>query len=105
MMESRERWGMRGVEVVPVSASASDDAEDDVEEGEGEIGGVVCVPVSRWKSSVGSEVVDEASLSSTPPWAWSLVAWEIRGSGITETTLSSFVLRVERLEEAVSKRE
>lgn len=103
MMERRVWWALMVVEAV--LGSGSDEADDEVEDRERESWGVVCVPVSRWKSSVGSEVVDEASSSSTPLWGWYLVGCDECGSGITETTSSSFVFRVERLEEALSKRE
>lgn len=103
MMERRAWWALMLAEAV--LASVSDEADDEVEERERESWGVVCVPVSRWKSSVGSEVVDEAPSLSTSLWVWSLVGCEECGSGITDTTSSSFVLRVERLDRAVSKRE
>lgn len=103
MMERRVWCALMEAELVLVTGS--DEAEDEVEEEERESWGVVCVPVSRWKSSVGSEVVDEASSSSAPLWVWSFGGGEECGSGITETTASNFVLRVERLEDAVSKRE
>lgn len=102
-MERRVWWALTIAEAV--LGSASDEADDEVEEGERESWGVVCVPVSRWKSSVGSEVVDDVSSPSTPFWVRSLVRCDEFWSGTTETTSSSFLLRVERLEEAVSKRE
>ena len=102
-MERRGRCALRVVEIVRVSGS--EEFVDDVEDMERDSWEVVWVPVSRWKSSVGSEVVDEASSSSASPGVRYWVGREGPVSGITETMLSSFVLRVERLEDAVSNRE
>ena len=102
-MERREWWA--SIVAGGASVPGFEESRDDAEEGERETWGLVWVPVSRWKSSVGSEVVDEASSLSSPPWVWGLVWCGKCVSGITETMPSSFVLRVERLDDAVSNSE
>ena len=65
--------------------------------------------VSRWKSSVGSEMVEEGvseSESSSAPEGGLVGFWHGRGcSGIVETDFSRDEFRVLRLEEVVSNRE
>ena len=55
----------------------------------------VCVATSRWKSSVGSEVMESASSSSALSPV-SLFASEESWGGIVETFCSSFSFRVRK---------
>lgn len=60
--------------------------------------GVVCVAMSRWKTSVGSDVIDSVSSSSSLSASFS-----DRGrAGIFDTLFSSFSFKVDKLVKAVS---
>lgn len=81
------------------ASAAFSSFEPDSRDVEDEMSGVVWVPMSRWKSSVGSEVTLSVSCSSSSEYGFSFL---VRWGGITETVDSSFSFSLRRFVWAVS---